>query len=233
MISTKVGYFPTPTGVCHSLEPAELTRAVHQSAAALGVVPALVFLHNPEHTVTGLPAPEASARLWAACEALRAATAAGDCDGWGISCWSAAALLPVLDLLPETPAVGAVMVRAGLSVPAAELDAAERLIARLGLERDRVWGMAPFGAGTSPSRAWTPAMTAPFLLDSGPVTAHQGAYRVAFDLPPVARVAVGVRQPEHLHALHQARALTVGQDQIAAYRVLLRSRAGSVGQRGQ
>lgn len=235
VISTKVGYFPTRTGPArHTLAPAALARLVEQSAAALDTTPSVVFLHNPEHTLAALPAARAGERLLAACRALREASDAGYCHGWGVSCWSAAALLPAIRHLPESlPPMSAVMVRAGLSVPAVELAAVEHLIAGLGMPRARVWGMAPFGGGTTASTAWTPAVTAPFLANPAAVSPHQGALRVAFELPPVGRLAVGVRGPEQLHALHAARSLPIRRDRIAAYRRLLASRAASAGQRGE
>jgi pyridoxine 4-dehydrogenase len=226
-ISTKVGFFPNPDGtVAHSLEPARLDRAVRESASTLGVPPELVFLHNPERSLADLaPAPVAN-RLLAACATLRDAAAAGSCRRWGIACWSPTALLRVLDELPAREQLGpaVLMIPAGLSVSAGELNAAEQLADRLRLPRSGVWGMAPFG-GDPRHPAWTPATTTPLLAPAQRCDPFQGAYRLAFELPPVARVAVGANTPARLRALLAATELRVDTERVAGYRLLLRRQA--------
>lgn len=226
-ISTKVGFHPNPDGtVTHSLEPERLNRAVQESASTLGLAPDLVFLHNPERSLAGLPPDQAADRLIGACAVLRDAAAAGWCRMWGISCWSAIALMPVLDDLSARarldPAV--LMVRAGLTVSGAELDAAEQLTDRLRLPRRSVWGMSPFG-GDPRHPAWTSSTTTPLLAPGQHCDPMQGAYRLAFELPPVARVAVGANTPARLRALLAATELRLDIARVASYRQVLRWRA--------
>jgi pyridoxine 4-dehydrogenase len=72
-LSTKVGFFANgdPAGCAqHSLETARLREAVEQSTEDLDRTPDLVFLHNPERTLAGLPTSEGRCQLAAACNAL-------------------------------------------------------------------------------------------------------------------------------------------------------------------
>ena len=144
-VSTKVGYFPEG----HSLDPARLRHAVCESAAALGRAPDTVFLHNPEHDPS---------RFAHACEALDACTQEGLCRAWGIATWDPRALLAVAAETNSRPDI--VMVRAGLSVTAAVLEAGERFTAVLG--PGDVWGMAPF-AGNPSDPVWSKVDTTVFL----------------------------------------------------------------------
>lgn len=233
VISTKVGYFPDRNRSAarsrHSLVPAELRRAIEHAVSELGAVPATVFLHNPEHSLAGLAGEHAANELARACAVLRDAVTAGWCGGWGISCWSASRLLPAVNRLGEPlPVPSALMVRAGLSVSAGELAAIGRLVAALGATASSVWGMAPFGAGTVEAAAWTRDLVRPFLADAHRATAHQGACRVAFEVPPVARLAVGVSSVEHLQALYDARSLALRPGQVERYRRILAARSGLI-----
>lgn len=225
-ISTKVGFFPSPDGtVTHSLQPARLECAVRESATTLGVTPELVFLHNPERSLAALPPAQAADRLIAACAALQDTAAAGWCRRWGISSWSPTALLPALDALPADVRLGpaVLMVRAGLSVTTGELDAGEQLAGRLDLARHSVWGMAPFG-GDPDHPVWTTSTTTALMCLGQPCSPIQAAYRLAFEIPPVARVAVGASSPAQLRALLAATELRVDPERIARYRHLLRQR---------
>lgn len=226
-ISTKVGFFPNPDGtVAHSLEPTRLDRAVQESATTLGVAPELVFLHNPERSLADLSPARASNMLLGACAILREAAATGWCRRWGLACWSPTALLRVLDGLPAgerlDPAV--LMIPAGLSVGASELDAAEQLADWLRVPRNSVWGMAPFG-GDPRHPAWTSATTTPLLRPDQRCDPFQAAFRLAFELPAVARVAVGANTPARLRELFAAIDLRVDTGRIAGYREILRRRA--------
>jgi pyridoxine 4-dehydrogenase len=218
-ISTKVGFFPSPGQVEHSLDPGRLADAVRESSTTLGVTPEVVFLHNPERGLTGLSHERAAGRLRTVCEALRTATDAGWCQAWGISTWTPSALLPALDAVTDL-VPGAVMLRAGLTVAAVELAAGEQLAARLSLDRAQLWGMAPFG-GVASDPVWTAAVTSPFLAGTPECTPIQAAFRVAFEIPAVGQVAVGVSRAEHLHQLLAACGLRPEPAQLAAYRRLI------------
>ncbi|MEV4253851.1 aldo/keto reductase [Spirillospora sp. NPDC049652] len=95
-ISTKVGLFPDG----HSLDPLRLRRAVEQSATELGRPPDLVFLHNPEQSLHGLPEPLGRDVLAAAVNALTDSVQMGLFNRWGISSWNAEALMPYLGEVP-------------------------------------------------------------------------------------------------------------------------------------
>ena len=138
-ISTKVGFFPDG----HSLAPARLRAAVEQTVSELGRTPTTVLLHNPECS------PQAFQR---ACEALAGMRDAGLCQAWGLSSWSPRPLL-AFDPGAEPDVL---MVRAGLTVPAGDLDAAEQLAVRL--QPTRLWGMAPFG-GHAADPVWSAVNT--------------------------------------------------------------------------
>lgn len=86
-LSTKVGFFANgdPAGCAqHSLETARLREAIERD---LGHTPDLVFLHNPERTLAGLPTSEGRCQLAAVCNALAETVAAGLCRVWGIALW--------------------------------------------------------------------------------------------------------------------------------------------------
>jgi pyridoxine 4-dehydrogenase len=56
-----------------------------RSSEDLGRTPDLVFLHNPERTLAGLPTSEGRCQLAAACNALAETVAASLCRAWGIA----------------------------------------------------------------------------------------------------------------------------------------------------
>lgn len=78
-VSTNAGYFPTPGGSEHSLDPNRLRAAVERAARDLGRAPNLVFLHNPEQSLTGLAEGTAHHQLTDAFAALADAVAHGLC----------------------------------------------------------------------------------------------------------------------------------------------------------
>lgn len=227
-ISTKVGYFPAPGHAQHDLRPRMLERAVRETCAALGREPEVVLLHNPEVSLTGLDPRAGAARLGEACAVLHRAREAGLCRGWGISSWTPSRLLPYLtgpghpdpDATPPgmAPGLTVLMLRCGLSVPPGELAAGVRLAERLGVAPGRVWGMSPFG-GIPRDPVWNERVTAPFHPDTG-ASPLQVALRVAFELPGVARVAVGASSVVQLRELHAATALPIHEEVVAAYRRL-------------
>lgn len=209
-ISTKVGFFPDG----HSLQPTRLRTAVEQIVSELGRIPNTVLLHNPEC---------APRDLHRACEALAAMRDAGLCHTWGMSTWDPRPLVEVADDL----AVDVLMVRAGLTVPAPVLDAAEQLATAL--HAKHLWGMAPFG-GNATDTVWTTVDTSLFLTADQQATRLAAAFAAAFAIPTVERIAVGASRADHLAELAAARGLATDPERIARYRELLRQAASvSVG----
>lgn len=223
-VSTKVGYFPSPGGAEHSLDPVRLRAAMEQAAKDLGQEPDLVFLHNPEQSLRDAGSYH-QAVLMQACEALDKAAAKGLCSAWGIASWDPSTLLSLIDGTSPRPAV--LMVRAGLLVGARALDTAEGLTEAWGPNKITVWGMSPFGGSTSDS-VWTRIDPRVFLRDNGQLSRVQAAFRAAYHLPRVDAVAVGTDEPAHLSELVGALAGEVEQATVEAYRHLLQD-----GTRGQ
>ncbi|MGW9346221.1 aldo/keto reductase [Nocardiopsis flavescens] len=206
-ITTKVGFFPEG----HNLDPERLRRAVRQAGDDLGRVPDTVLLHNPECSIEGFEK---------ACETLLHMRESGLCHAWGISTWNPHQLTEHAWSLPHPDTI---MVRAGLSVPAPVLDAAERLTKQL--RAREVHGMAPFG-GNATDPLWTHVDTSLFLAPEQQASSLQAAIAVAFTIPGVARIAVGTSSPAHLAEIVQAESLTVSPETVERYRSLLRGRTG-------
>jgi len=177
----------------------------------------VVFLHNPEQTLGGLPVDDARDCLDEACLALVEAVADGFCGSWGIASWDprpvAAAIC--LDLPPTV-----LLLRAGLTVAAPILAAADDLHRRLDIPPGGRWGMSPFGGSTT-DLAWQAVAQAGLLTDGQQATAAQVAFRLAYELPPVTRVAVGTTNRKHLGELVTATELDVSAAAVARYRQLL------------
>nr|WSX78338.1 aldo/keto reductase [Streptomyces sp. NBC_00899] len=219
-ISTKVGFFPGRSQAEHSLDPGRLLRALEKTNADLGRTPDLAFLHNPERSLVRVP-EQARDALAAACGALQEATTQGLCGSWGIASWNPA---PLADLTSSaTPGPSVLMIRAGLTVGADTLDAAEALTTAWSPKA--VWGMSPFG-GDVENPVWDTVDPRIFLRGpSEQCTPVQGAFRVAYDLPSVTTVAVGADEPGHLSELLGALPYEVDTATIRRYRTLLRDRA--------
>ncbi len=214
-ISTKVGFFPgSDPAACalHSLDPRRLREAVEQSAESLGRVPDVVFLHSPERSLTGRAPEEA---LDAACITLADAQRAGLCRAWGIATWDPRSLITAPP--PTLPSV--LLLRSGLSVAHPILTACERLIELCDLPATNVWGMSPFG-GDAREAAWQEVDLTDFTPASAPNT--DIAFRVAYDLPPVTRVAVGTTNRDHLRSLVAATNLPIIPEAVTTYRGLTR-----------
>lgn len=205
-ISTKVGYFPDG----HDLDTGRLRAAVEQSARELGQIPDTVLLHNPERSPDG---------FGAACAALAQMREAGLCRAWGISTWDPRNLL---QSIWEVPRPDVAMVRAGLTVSAAVLDAGEQLVERAGPRE--LWGMAPF-AGDTADPIWATVDTSLFLAPGQQGSALQTGLAAALAIPEVARLAVGTSHLDHLAELARASSLEVNAETVKQYRALLRRRA--------
>ncbi|MFI6414970.1 aldo/keto reductase [Streptomyces sp. NPDC050585] len=220
-ISTKVGYFPRPDGVEHSLDPLRLNSALKEAAKDLGREPDLVFLHNPERSL-GKAVPHHKDLFVAACTALDDAKAKGLCGAWGVASWDPSPVMSLVDLTVPRPSV--LMVRAGLLVGARTLDATETLINAWNLGCSEVWGMSPFGGSTSAS-VWDRLDPHLFLQDGRRLSRVQAAFRVAYHLPSVGSIAVGTDEPTHLGELVGALTGRVEEQIIQEYRKLLRDRS--------
>lgn len=142
---------------------------------------------------------------------------AGLCQTWGLSSWNPQ---PLLEFAPRAePDV--LMVRAGLTVPAGDLDAAEQLAVRL--QPTQLWGMAPFG-GNAADPVWSAVNTGQFLEAGQDVTGLEAAFATAFEIPQVTAVAVGTRDPRHLEELRRAAELRTNPNTVARYRTLITRR---------
>ncbi|MEV0281748.1 aldo/keto reductase [Streptomyces sp. NPDC050610] len=221
-ISTKVGFFPGGSGGAeHSLAPERLRAAVEQSARELGREPDTVLLHNPERALHHRPPEHGHELLAAACAALARARADGLCRSWGIATWNPAPLLAAYGR--DLPVLPVLMVRAGLLVGIATLDAADALTKRW--RPTARWGMSPFG-GDAGAPVWQRVAAHAFLQDpSASMSPAAAAFRAAYRLPEVSAIAVGTTNPEHLRDLHAALRIPVEDAAVAHYRSLLRERA--------
>ncbi|MGH3695277.1 MAG: aldo/keto reductase [Pseudonocardiaceae bacterium] len=222
MISTKVGFFPGTAGMEHSLDPRRLRQAVEESVEDLCRPPDVMFLHNPERTVAVLPPDEAGDCLAAACTALHDASAAGLCGVWGLSCWDPRPLL-ASGGLKAIPAPDVLMCRAGLLVSADVLDAGDTIATLCGLDVSARWGMSPF-AGQATDPVWTTVNVRAFLEAGQECSTLQAAFRTAYELPPVSRIAVGTNSIDHLRDLVTALRLRADNNRISSYRELLRAK---------
>lgn len=224
-LSTKVGFFPSPTGhTVHSLEPAQLRRAIEITADTLGRVPDVIFLHNPERGLRQDSHEAAYASLAEACDTLQDAARSGLCAEWGISTWDPRSIVKMLHHsggLTVSPAH--LMHRSGVLVSSAVIEASETLADLLGLASEGRWGMSPF-AGSTRAPFWDTVNLAPLLSAPGQHRPVETAFRLAYELPKVGRVAVSANDPAHLRALVEATRLSVDHAMVDRYRSLLRAR---------
>lgn len=212
----------------HSLDPDRLRRAIEHATAQLGRPPQTVLLHNPEVTLAGRPGAEGHDLLAAACGALAAAAVDGWCTTWGIATWDPRPVCRALSHVHGHPdpalRPGVLMLRAGLSVAAQILDAGEQLAHHLEVDAGGRWGMSPF-AGSTADPAWQNLDLRSFLPRERRSPAAPGtvsvAFRVAFELPAVSRVAVGTASAPHLAELVDAAALPVDHAALSRYRQLI------------
>ncbi|WP_239309319.1 aldo/keto reductase [Frankia sp. Cj3] len=225
-VSTKVGFFPGAGGRNdHSLEPGRLQDALETTAATLGQAPDVVFLHNPERSLGDLEPAHAADHLAAAAGVLTDAVAAGLCRSWGISTWNPQPVLAAAIAVGPRGLVRpwCLMHRAGILVPARVLDAIDDLAGCLEVETERRWGMSPFGGDTGDS-VWRTLALRPFMAAGEECSTAAAAFRLAFALPPVGRVAVGTNRPEHLADLVRALDLGVDGHNVERFRDMLARR---------
>jgi pyridoxine 4-dehydrogenase len=222
-VSTKVGFFPaggTGERPAHSLEPTRLRDAIEQSAEDLGRCPDVVLLHNPERTLSELPTRAGGDCIVAVSSVLGDAVTNGLCGAWGIATWDPRSVVSAFneDLPRVQPAV--LLHRSGLSVPEPILQACEQLCQALHVPEERRWGMSPFG-GEAADPAWRTTNMSVFLAQGQQFTNHQAAFRLAYELPAVTRVAVGTNNVRHLQDLVDATVLAVDEAAIQRYRELI------------
>lgn len=202
------------------MDPQRLRQAVEESAEELGMSPDVVFLHNPEHTLAHLEPQQASDVLANAGAELEAAAASGLSVSWGIASWNPQSLLPTIGGPEDAPIPQVFMARSGLAVSSRTLHAIEAATAMWGLPPDQRWGMSPF-AGHSTDPVWAQVNARAFLSDDSPCSNLAAAFRAAYELPKVNRVAVGTNQLDHLRELLQAAQMPANDAAIASYRALL------------
>ena len=222
-LSTKVGFFPGNGGhTTHSLHPDRLRTAIEQTTEDLGRTPDIVFLHNPERTLSGLSPDEGSDRFARACATLADAVRSGLARGWGLATWdprpvATTILGGTLDHVPEV-----LLVRAGLTVPDVVLTAAETISAACRIAPQMRWGMSPF-AGNTTEPVWQCADLSAFTPSHRQTPAIPVAFRLGYELPSVTRLAVGTRDRAHLTDLIAAIDIDIDSDAITQYRQLIRT----------
>jgi len=84
--------------------------------------------------------------------------------------------------------------------------------------------MSPFG-GQATHPVWDEVDARQFLQKSQECPPIPAAFRIAYELPQVSRVAVGASTAEHLAELVTATALDTDDERVARYRSLLRTKA--------
>ncbi len=220
-LSTKVGFFPGPRGhSTHCLEPDRLRTAIEQTADDLGRTPDVVFLHNPERTLSGLSTDEGSDRFAGACAALADAVRSGLARRWGLSTWDPRPVAAIIQASTRDHAPEVLLVRAGLTVPEVVLTSAEKISAACRIPSQMRWGMSPF-AGSTTEAVWQSTDLSAFAPSHRQSSAIPVAFRLAYELPSVTRLAVGTSDPAHLTDLIAATDINIDTDAIIQYRQLI------------
>lgn len=116
------------------------------------------------------------------------------------------------------------MTRCGLLANSNILDTSDTLANRF--EPVQRWGMSPF-TGDPTNAIWNSVKIGQFMQAGQQFSNVQAAFRLAFELPKVARIAVGADQPEHLREISAAKSLRVDGRQLERYRELLRQHAAN------
>ncbi|MGQ0775551.1 MAG: hypothetical protein ACT4NY_14220 [Pseudonocardiales bacterium] len=86
--------------------------------------------------------------------------------------------------------------------------------------------MSPF-AGRATDPVWATVNVRTFLEADQECSPLQAAFRVAYELPAVSRIAVGTNRVDHLCNLVTALRLHPNQNRIGSYRELLRAKAAT------
>lgn len=246
-ISTKVGLFPGAVSGSseHSLAPARLRSALRRAVDELGVRPMVMFLHSPERSLADSSVGAARAAdnpagssagykaangppdvaadisaLAAACAVLAEATSTGWCRQWGIACWNPYPLLATVAAGYDGPHPDVLMTRAGLTLDGSQVTAIDELAARLGVSETARWGMSPF-SGHADHPVWTTTRFDTLLRSGQRYSAQQAVVRLAFDLPPCVKVAVGTDNPAHLREIIDAAGLAHDRQALTRYRDLI------------
>lgn len=219
-VSTKVGFFPGLEAARHFLDPARLREAMWRTVDDLGVRPAVVLLHNPERTLRAVTPWHGHELLATACAVLAEAASSGLVQRWGVSCWDPGPVLAALRQGTGCPVPQVLMTRAGLTLTGSQLGEAEQLGDRFGVAAGDRWGMSPF-AGRADHPVWARTDLSTCFEGDEAATAIQAAFRLAFELPAVSRVAVGTGNKDHLHQLVNALDLSVVPAQVLRYRQLV------------
>ncbi|WP_131769690.1 aldo/keto reductase [Candidatus Protofrankia californiensis] len=224
-LSTKVGFFPSATGRAeHSLNPIQLRQAIEVTADTLGRTPDVIFLHNPERSVTEAGREIGYGLLTDAAETLERAVHSGLCAAWGISTWEPRPLVEAIRHRAELSALPThLMHRSGVLVSSAVMEATDSLAELLRVGVDGRWGMSPFGGDTR-LPFWDTLSVGSLLSMQGPYNPVEAAFRLAYELPNVERVSVSLNDPMHLAQLVEATRLSVDPVMLERYRKLLRSR---------
>ena len=144
----------------------------------------------------------------------------GWCGGWGIASWDPRPVATAVEFDTSAVRPDVVLLRAGLSVAAPILRAGERLCDAMGVAASHRWGMSPF-AGSTADTTWTALDLRAFLAADQRCSTLQAAFRLAFELPSVTRVAVGTSSLDHLRELVAATSLRLSSAALARYRQLI------------
>lgn len=120
----------------------------------------------------------------------------------------------------QLPSPDVLMVRAGLLVSVEVLEAAEQITERW--QPTEVWGMSPFGGSTT-EPIWEKFDPRIFMRNPQSCTPAQAAFRTAFHLPAIDKIALGTSNPQHLCELAESVNHDVDQGTIDQYRRLLRN----------
>ncbi|MGH3994032.1 MAG: hypothetical protein ACRDSN_16425 [Pseudonocardiaceae bacterium] len=88
----------------------------------------------------------------------------------------------------------------------------------------RSWGVACWDGGQATHPVWDVVDARQFLQEGQDCSPIPAAFRVAYELPQISRVAVSTSRSKHLAELVAATALDADDLRIARYRALLRAK---------
>lgn len=190
----------------HCLSPAFLRWQLERSVRALGRIPEVVFLHNPEH---GRPDEEwgregLKAKMLSAFTALETACDSGLARGYGVATWSGfdSGLLAVDEIVELAEKAGGSVHRLrAVQLPLSLVHAAplaEALDGRGALPAAQAGGLQVFASAPLHGGA-LPGLLTPAAVEliGHEVTAAQAALTVVASAPGVSRVLVSASSPRH------------------------------------